>query len=83
VHRIAVPMQETMRAEVKVRPNSKTEGVVEEESGSFTVRVRQPPSEGRANKAVITLLAKHLGLRESQISIVKGLRSRNKVIEIT
>lgn len=76
-------MQKTMRIEVKVRPNSRTEEVVEEENGTFTVKVRQPPSEGRANRAVISLLAKHLGLHESQISIVKGLRSRNKVIEIT
>lgn len=46
------------------------------------VKVRQPPKEGRANQAVIKLLAQHFGVSQSKVRILSGLRSRNKVIEV-
>jgi len=70
-----------MKIEVKVRPDSKTEEVIQE-GHSFTVKVKEPPVEGKANRAVIRLLAKHLGVSESQLRISKGLHSRIKVIEV-
>ena len=70
-----------MKIEVKVKPNSKTEEVIQESHG-FTVRVKEPPVEGKANRAVIKLLAKHLGVSESQLRISKGFQSRIKVIEV-
>jgi len=70
-----------MKIQVKVKPNSRTEDVTQE-SGSFIVRVKDPPREGKANQAVIKLLAEHFGVPKSQVSIVNGLRSRNKVIEV-
>ena len=72
-----------MRIPVKVKPRSKTEGVTKEMDGDvYVVRVKEPPIEGRANRAVVKLLAKHLGVPESRLSIVSGLTSKNKVIEV-
>ena len=72
-----------MRIPVKVKPRSKTEGVTREMDGDvYVVRVKEPPIEGRANRAVVKLLAKHLGVPESRLSIVSGLTSKNKVIEV-
>ena len=70
-----------MRIEVKVKPNSKTEEV-SQEGGGFTVKVRQSPKEGQANQAVIRLLAQHFGVPQSQVKILSGFRTKNKIIEV-
>jgi uncharacterized protein (TIGR00251 family) len=70
-----------MKVLIRVKPNSKAEGIVQE-GDIFTVRVREPPREGKANQAVIKLLAQHYGVPMSQIRILSGIRSRNKVIEL-
>jgi uncharacterized protein (TIGR00251 family) len=71
-----------MKIQVKVKPNSKTQEV-SQEGNSFAVKVKEPAREGKANLAVIKLLAEHFGVPKSQVSIVSGLRSRTKVIEVT
>ena len=70
-----------MIIQVKVKPNSRTEEV-SQESDSFTVKVKEPPREGKANQAVIRLLAQHFGVPKSQVRILSGFRSKNKVIEV-
>ena len=70
-----------MKIQVKVKPDSRTEEV-SRESDSFIVRVKEPPREGKANLAVIKLLAEHFGVPKSQVRILSGLRSRSKVIEV-
>ena len=71
-----------MKIRVKVVPNAKTEGVIKEDNG-FVVRVKEPAKEGRANNAVIRLLAEHFGASKGSIIILSGLKSRNKVVEIS
>jgi uncharacterized protein (TIGR00251 family) len=70
-----------MKIQVKVKPGSKTEEL-RREGDSFIVRVKEPPKEGKANKAVIKLLAEHFGVSQSQVRILSGFRSRNKIIEV-
>jgi uncharacterized protein (TIGR00251 family) len=71
-----------MKIHVKVKPNSKTEEV-SQEGDNFIVKVKEPPREGKANQAVIKLLAEHFGVPKSHVRILSGFRSRNKVIEVT
>jgi hypothetical protein len=72
-----------MKIQVKVKPRCKTEDVTREMDGNvYVVRVKEPPVEGKANRAVLKLLAKHFGVPESRLRIVTGLTSRNKVIEV-
>ena len=47
------------------------------------VRVRESPVDGKANRALIRLLADRLGLTVSSVRITSGLKSKNKVVEIT
>ena len=70
-----------MKIRVKIKPNSRTEEL-SQEGDSFIVKVKEPPAEGKANQAVIKLLAQHFGVPQSQVRIISGLRSRNKVIEV-
>jgi len=70
-----------VRIRVRVIPNSKTEKVATE-GGWFLVRVKEPPKEGRANQAVIRLLAQYLSVPRDSVRISSGLKSRNKVIDV-
>jgi uncharacterized protein len=70
-----------MQIRVRVRPNSRTEEVVRE-GECLVVRVREPSKEGRANRALAKLLAEYFGVSQTRVSILSGLRSRDKVVEI-
>jgi len=70
-----------MKIQVKVKPNSRTEEL-SQEGDSFIIKVKEPPKEGKANQAVIRLLAEHFGVPQSRVRILSGFRSRNKVIEV-
>ncbi len=71
-----------MKIRVKVTPNSKVEEVVKE-GDLFLVRVREPAKEGKANRAMIKLLADYFGVPQRQIAISSGFGSRNKTIEVS
>lgn len=70
-----------MKIQVRVKPNSKTEKVSREGNG-FIVKVKEPPREGKANQALIKLLAEHFGVPKSQVRILSGFTSKIKVIEV-
>jgi uncharacterized protein (TIGR00251 family) len=70
-----------MILELKVIPGAK-KNLFKEEAGRVKVYLTAPPVEGKANEALIDFLAEHYGIRPSRIEIIKGLKSRNKVINI-
>jgi uncharacterized protein (TIGR00251 family) len=70
-----------MKIQVKVKPNSRSEEV-SRVGDSLIVKVKEPPTEGKANQAVIRLLAEHFGVPQSRVRILSGFRSKNKVIEV-
>jgi len=51
--------------------------------GVLSVRVAAPPLDGRANTSVGALLADALGLRPAAVSVIRGERSRDKVVRVT
>lgn len=66
---------------VRVTPHAKQNKVVES-NGVLRVYTTVAPENGRANNAVIELLSKHFDVAKSQIKIVRGVATRDKVIEI-
>ncbi len=70
-----------MKLHVRVKPNSKIEEVAGD-GGEFLVKVKEPPEKGKANRAVIRLLAGHFNVPQSSVKILGGLRSKNKLIEV-
>lgn len=72
---------------VRVTPNARTsaiEGVHQRDDGKLVlaIKVREVPDKGRANKAVIALLAKTLDLPKSRISVTRGHTARLKTLSI-
>lgn len=70
-----------MRINVKVIPNAKKSRIINEEGG-LKVYITAPAVDGKANKALIELLAEHFVVRKSDAKIIKGERSRDKIVEI-
>lgn len=68
------------RIKIKVITNAKKNEVVA--GDIFKVYVNAPPVDGKANKAIIEILAEHFKVRKSNVKIVKGEKSREKIIEI-
>ena len=65
---------------LKVKPGSREDALEELDDGSWVARVKAPPVDGKANAAVIALLAKHFGLRKAQVHIKSGASGRMKLV---
>lgn len=70
------------RIVVHAKPNAKEDRVEQIDSEHFRVSVKAPPVQGRANEAIIKLLAEHFGIAPSRVRIVKGWAAREKVVEV-
>ena len=71
-----------MRIIVRVKPNSKQERVEKIKEGELILRIKAPAKEGKANEAVIKVLARHFKVPPSAVSITGGFKSKNKRVEI-
>lgn len=67
---------------VKVTPRAAREEIVGWQGEVLQVRVTAPPTDGRANEAVLQLLARALGVPLSRMSIRRGHTSRTKVVSV-
>jgi len=63
---------------VRVQPKARANAVVGWRGETLRVSVTAAPENGKANRAVITLLADSLGVAASSISLVRGASSRDK-----
>jgi len=71
-----------MRLKVRVIPGASENKVIQQEDGSLRVYLTAPPIEGAANKALIELLAKEYKASKSEVEIITGLTSRDKLVRI-
>lgn len=67
---------------LRVTPNAAKSEVVGWHGDALRIRVAAPPTNGRANSAVIEILADYLGIRPKAIEIARGHASRDKVAHI-
>lgn len=70
-----------MRLTVKVIPQAKR-NMIRQDNRGFKVYLTAVAVEGKANKALIKFLAIHFGVKKNQVQITKGLKSRDKTINI-
>ena len=71
-----------MKINVRVKPNARYSQVTKISSFDYKVSVDAPATEGEANKRLIDILAEHFEVPRSCISILKGFKSKNKIVEI-
>jgi len=71
-----------MKIRLTVKPNSHKAEVIFVREGQYRVAVTPPPSQNKANEAVIEVLAEYFHLPKSLITIVRGHHTRAKTIEI-
>lgn len=71
-----------MLVHVRVSPNAREAHVTEVGHANLEVRVDEKATGGRANKRLVEILAEHFGVPKAEIRIVKGARSREKVVEV-
>ena len=70
-----------MILEIKVFPKSSREEFVRKD-GILKAYVKAAPDKGKANRALIELIAREYNVSKSDVTIRKGLTSRNKVVEV-
>lgn len=75
-------MPTTIHLRVRATPRARSATLRRRPDGSLNARVTQPPTENRANRALIELLAESLDLRPGDISIERGNRGRDKTIAV-
>jgi uncharacterized protein (TIGR00251 family) len=74
--------EKTVTIQVTVKPASKRDEVTKIGDGQYRASVRAPAHEGKANEALIALLAKHFSVRRSSVKILHGLTGRKKLLQI-
>jgi uncharacterized protein len=71
------------RLTLRVSPGAKRSAVVGRHGAGWKVRVAAPAEGGRANEALVRLLADSLDVQAAQVEIVSGHASRDKTISLT
>jgi len=72
-----------MQIKIKVKTKAKQEKVVKTGDGDFEIHVKQTPEKGKANIAVIKLLAKYFKIPQNNIKILAGKTNSRKIAEIS
>ena len=68
--------------QIKVKPNARESLLELQADGTWLARVKAPPVDGKANAAVIELIAEHFGVRKAQVTIKSGASGRLKLVQI-
>lgn len=73
---------EGTRLRVRVVPGSAAPGIAGRHGDDWKIRVREAPERGRANDAVLELLAGALSVPKRDLRLVSGHGSRTKIVEL-
>jgi uncharacterized protein YggU (UPF0235/DUF167 family) len=68
---------------LRVSPGGRADAVIGPYGDGWKVRVAAAPEDGKANEAVLRLLARRLALPRRRIELVSGQSSRDKIVELT
>ena len=80
----STPTPGTPLADLRIRlqPKASRDEIVGPHGDSIRIRVTAPPVDGRANRALCRLIAKHAGVPPSAVSVIKGETSRDKIVRV-
>lgn len=71
-----------MKINIKVKPAAQENKIEKIDEEHYVISVKEPPIQGRANRALIFLLADYFQIPSSGVQIISGHTSRNKIISI-
>ena len=71
-----------MRINVKVSPRASKNEIINITDDSLKVKLTAAPVDGAANEKLISLLAEKYDVAKNRIKIIRGVKSKNKIIEI-
>lgn len=75
-------MSAATRLTLRVSPGSSRPAIVGRYGEAWKIRVDAAPERGRANEALLALLARTLGLPRGDVSLLAGHGSRDKVVAL-
>jgi len=67
---------------LRVKPGARRERLIGAHGGALKLEVAAPPERGKANGAVVALLARVLGVPRRDVAVVTGGTSQDKVVEV-
>jgi uncharacterized protein (TIGR00251 family) len=65
-----------------LHPGAKRDAVNGVQDGALKISLTTPPTDGRANAALITFIADRLGVARAQVTLLMGVTSRSKALRI-
>ena len=68
--------------EIRLQPLGGRDQVMGERDGAVLIRISAPPVDGKANAALITFVAKTIGVPKGAVAIIRAETSRTKVIRV-
>lgn len=71
-----------MQLAVRLRPRGHRDELTGIVDGVLQARVSAPPVDGKANRALCRLIAKRVGVAPSKVSVVRGEKSRDKLVRV-
>jgi uncharacterized protein len=66
--------------QIKVKPQSRVQALTEQDDGTWLAQIKAQPIDGKANAALIKLIAQHFDVRAVQVSIKTGASARLKLV---
>jgi len=77
-----MPPESHIEIPVRLKPRGSRDELLGMRGGVLEAKVTAPPVDGRANKALCKLVAKRVGAAPSRVSVVRGAKSREKVLRV-
>jgi uncharacterized protein (TIGR00251 family) len=68
--------------QVKVKSGARVSSLTQAEGGAWLAQLKAPPVDGKANRELIALVARHFGCSKSAVSIKSGASSRLKLVQV-
>ena len=75
-------LRDVVRIDVHLQPNARATGFAGMHGVALKIRVSAPPADQRANDMLVRFVADTLGIALSRVSILRGSKSRSKLVQI-
>jgi hypothetical protein len=74
--------EDSLVLQIRVQPRAKTDAIEKIHDGRLKVKIKAPPVDRKANRALHVLLATQFGVTTQKVEIVRGSAGRDKTIAI-